>query len=133
MHFGLRQRAALFSGLLLLAACDQRGEPSAQTMPTGPLPEATCAQAAKSLAELAKSGSFEHDRKSGEATIDEAIWLALGTPGQHQLTQALAYDTACGAGATPREQQVLVRNSFGRTLADRTVPMTPDTDILFDE
>ena len=132
MDFSSWQRCAALSGLLLLLACDPPVQQVTQNVSLGPLPKAVCADAAKALAALAKSGSFEHDR-NGEATIDEDVWLALGAAGQDQLTKALAFDTACATGSTPREQQVHVRSAFGRTLSNRTVEVAADTDVLFDE
>ncbi|TFI59914.1 hypothetical protein E2493_01285 [Sphingomonas parva] len=132
MELRLVGRAAIISGFVLLAGCDPAPEVPADGSINQPLPASICTEATKSLETLSKSGSFEYDRE-GNATLQQDIWLQLGSAGQNQLTQALAFAAACATGKTPREQQVLVRADDGRTLSNRTVEIAPDTDLLFDQ
>ena len=116
---------------LMLASCDQPAPEPAAELPKTPLPAKLCAQVAESLDQFAKSGSFENDRKGG-VTIAHDVWLALGQVGQGELTQSVAVDAACAAGAMPKETQVQIRSETGQTLMSRVVELAPETIVLDD-
>ena len=112
--------AALAAGLL--GACQP--EPEAPP-PAPPLPAAVCDKAREGLERLSKTGGFEYD-ENGEATIDQASWLALSHYDRDQLGQVLAFHAACGAKEPPREQTVTIRSEYGTVLTRRIVETSVD-------
>lgn len=122
-----RLRAVLAATAIFgAAACDEpRDARPAQLI--GALPPQLCAKAKGSLDKIAATAVFEYDAAGG-ATIEEAVWIALGKARQDQLAQALAVHRACGAELPAATQEIMIRNEGGRTLAGRIVEIAPGQD-----
>jgi hypothetical protein len=125
-------RLGLIAGVLVLAACDSAPEQPAGAATLASLPPNLCARAKEELQRIAKTAVFEHEGK-GHATIDETIWLQFGKSGQDQLAQTMAIDAACASSPVPREQQVVIRGTDGRTLMSRIIEVAPDLGDFLEE
>jgi hypothetical protein len=117
-------------GAVLVAACQPEAEapPPAQR-----LPAAVCEKAREGLERLSKAGgAFRYDAQ-GEATIEQANWLALDQYQREGLGQALAIHAACGAEEPPREQTITIRSEYGTVLTQRVVETSVDVSQILKE
>jgi hypothetical protein len=111
--------------LLLLSACQGEQPPSPTETNTGPPPAAVCAEVRKGLAGLQAQPSFDQDNK-GEATIEQAAWMAMSPDDHAQLAKTLAFAASCTAGHQSDAQQVRIRNETGTILLESTISTKVD-------
>ena len=116
-------------GTGLIAACQQQAE---APPPAAPLPKAVCDNAREGLERLSKTGAFRYDAQ-GEATIDQASWLAFTHYERDGLGQALAFHAACGSKEPPREHTVTIRSEYGTVLTQRVVETNADISQILKE
>ena len=119
-------RAVIASAALAsvaLAACQRQApEPEA---PAAPLPAVVCDKTGQALEKLGKSGGFEYDSQ-GVATINEASWFALSATDRDNLGRLLAFHVACASKEPSNEQNITIRNEYGRVLTRRIVETNVD-------
>lgn len=119
-------RAPGIAAITLLLSCD--GAAPRQSAAGMPLPQARCAEAKTALDALTGAGRLEL-AASGEATVEEAVWLQLGGSEKDSLAGALAIQAACAAEQPPVEQQVVIRSEYGDVLLRRVVPVSAEVSL----
>lgn len=124
-----RQWLAGLSLSFLLAGCDLMEEDANLTAKApATIPKAACEQIDATLRGLQNSVTVELDDPA-KAVIEEANWRAMDTGTQDKVVTALAYGAACAAGRSTAEQNVTVRNEWGRTLTERPVTIDIGADL----
>jgi hypothetical protein len=108
----------------LTVACNPAPNPIPE-QPAGPMPAKVCEEARQGLEALTGSGMFTYTA-AGEATLDRETWLTMDQGQRDGLGQALAFHAACQAKEAPREQQYVIRDETGTSLAQQVVETTPD-------
>lgn len=112
---------------MLLLSCGSESEP--QPEPAGlPLPKNICAEAEASLNELAERSRFEYNR-TGEATIEEGLWIEMPQSSKEALARTLGVTSACHLEVPPTEYQVTIKSEWGVTLMRRTVPVSTEASL----
>jgi len=84
------------------------------------LPAETCAQVEVTLRDLQTKVMIDFGA-TGESTIEQSAWQAMGRRSRDEVVTALAVKAACEVERPPAEQAVTVRNEAGDVLAERTV------------
>ena len=111
-------------GFFALAGCDGGAQSQQQfEPPPSRLPAKICADVGSALAKIRQQAGIDIQGPA-EATIAEAGWLAVGAPQRDRIVTLLAFGAACDSPAPQREITVTIRNEFGRSLMQRTVPVT---------
>lgn len=131
MKAGIAGTAA-FAATLLLAGCDRQPavDGSEAALSAAPIPAELCRQAGDGLRKLAADGALVYDGK-GNATMEEQAWLQLPSATRDQLARLLGFQAACASKQPPTEQEVSIRNEYGRIMLRQTVQTRIDvSDIL---
>ena len=106
--------------LLLLAACQGETPPDLNQTAAGPPPAAVCDEVRKGLEPLKKQTSIEFNDK-GEATVEQATWLAMTPDQRAEFAQTLGFHVACTTRQQSDAQQVSIRNEMGTMLLETTI------------
>jgi hypothetical protein len=119
----LRSSLLTFPFLAMIAACHQAPPPP--QVPDTPIPEQICTDVKKSLDTLQKQGGFEFTDK-GEATVEQAAWLAMSDDEKDSVVRALAFRNGCTSGRQAKDQEVTIRNEEGMVLTHRFISTKVD-------
>jgi hypothetical protein len=126
-------RLFLLSLVIALAACS-RGTPSEPEAPavTAKPPADLCRRLEEGLEKLRARGALDYD-KSGQATVEERIWLELGAEGRERFASSLGLLASCASPRGLAEQRVVVRNHWGMVVMQRTIDTRLDAGSLLAE
>jgi hypothetical protein len=126
----MRSPAALFLlTVASLAACHKA--PEAPQPLEGPIPVQICTETKKALDTLAAQGGVEVSDK-GEATVEQAVWLAMSADQHDSIASALAFRAGCASGRQSKEQEVTIRSDQGMVLMHRFVSTRVDLQSTLD-
>jgi hypothetical protein len=114
-----------------LGGCDAQPDPNARRAAVK-LPAKVCAQAREAVEKIVAQGGVEVDGKGG-ATVMEEAWIPMGADRRDQLVQLLGYDAACRAAEASLEQNVTIRNEYGRVMSNRVVETSVDLSTILQE
>lgn len=119
----LRSSLLTFPFLATIAACHQAPPPPQAV--DAPIPAQICTQVKTSLDTLQKQGGFEFTDK-GEATVEQAVWLAMSDGQKDSVARALAFRTGCTSGRQAKDQEVTIRSEDGTVMTHRFVSTKVD-------
>jgi hypothetical protein len=119
----------LLTALAAPAACHKAPEPPQRL--EGPIPAQICTETKKALDTLAAQGGVEFTDK-GEATVEQAVWLAMSADQHDSIASALAFRAGCASGRQSKEQEVTIRSDDGMVLMHRFVSTRVDLQSTLD-
>jgi hypothetical protein len=122
--------AFLLSAPLALVACWE--QPEMPKPVASRLPDKVCKQVREGLEKAESSGALQQ-MKPGEVVMEEQAWLQMTQSTRDQVTKLVAFDAACRASEPPMEQTAIVRNEYGRVMAQPIIATSADLSTLLAE
>jgi hypothetical protein len=116
-------RNAVLLAALLAAACHPAPAPPEPL--GGPVPKQVCDEVKKALDAISSQGGVDY-KDDGQATIEQAAWLAMGEDQRDAVAHALGFHASCAAGLQKEDQEVVVKSEAGIVLMRRLVDTRVD-------